>query len=110
MATDIQFQIRAVGANAQVVTGSRQDYDGLMTLIGDHQFVLLGKASHGTHDFYETRARITQWLIAEKVFTAVAVEADWPDAYRANRYVQGRSDDLKRHRRSEVSGAALMRR
>jgi erythromycin esterase-like protein len=64
-----------------------------MELIGDSRFVLLGESSHGTHDFYHTRAQITEWLIEEKGFSAVAVEADWPDAHRVNRYVQGRGDD-----------------
>jgi len=41
------------------------------------------------------RAQITQRLIQEKGFTAVAVEADWPDAYRVNRYVRGVSDDTE---------------
>ncbi len=61
--------------------------------IGEAQFVLLGEATHGTHEFYEERARITRWLIVEKGFSAVAVEADWPDAYRVNRYVSGRGGD-----------------
>jgi erythromycin esterase-like protein len=56
--------------------------------------VLLGEASHGTHDFYRVRAEITKRLIRDKGFGAVAVEADWPDAYRVNRYVRGRSTDL----------------
>ena len=51
------------------------------------------EASHGTHEFYRERAEITKRLIREKGFTAVAVEADWPDAYRVNRYVRGASDD-----------------
>ncbi len=93
MADNIIFQHRALSAEAHVVSGSPEDYDRLMELIGENRFVLLGEASHGTHDFYETRARITERLISEKGFTAVAVEADWPDAYRASRYVQGRSDD-----------------
>jgi len=88
------LQIRAVREHGHpVVTGARQEYQPLMELIANRRFVLLGEASHGTHDFYHTRAQITQWLIEEKGFSAVAVEADWPDAYRANRYVQGRSDD-----------------
>jgi erythromycin esterase-like protein/predicted phosphoribosyltransferase len=65
----------------------------LFDLVGDARFVLLGEASHGTHEFYEQRARMTRWLIEDKGFCAVAAEADWPDAYRVNRYVQGRSDD-----------------
>ena len=56
--------------------------------------MLLGEASHGTHEFYRERAEITKRLIEEKGFTAVAVEADWPDAYRVNRYVRGVSDDV----------------
>ena len=71
------------------------DYDPLLELIGDARFVLLGEASHGTHEFYRERAQITKRLIREKGFTAVAVEADWPDAYRVNRYVRGRGDDAE---------------
>ena len=65
------------------------DYDRLLEFIGDARFVLLGEASHGTHEFYRHRAQITKRLIQEKGFTVVAVEADWPDAYRVNRYVRG---------------------
>ncbi|HEY9879070.1 MAG TPA: erythromycin esterase family protein [Leptolyngbyaceae cyanobacterium] len=72
---------------------SPADYDPLLDLVGDAHFVLLGEASHGTHDFYAERAEITKRLIQEKGFTAVAVEADWPDAYRVNRYVRGHSSD-----------------
>jgi erythromycin esterase-like protein len=75
------------------VTGENTDYDSLLDLVGDRRFVLIGEASHGTHDFYRERARITRRLIDERGFTAVAVEADWPDAYRVNRYVMGLSDD-----------------
>ncbi|ARV60297.1 erythromycin esterase [Nostocales cyanobacterium HT-58-2] len=70
-----------------------EDYNPLMELIGNARFVLIGEASHGTHEFYEQRAEITKRLIKEKGFTAVAVEADWPDAYRINRYVRGVNDD-----------------
>jgi erythromycin esterase-like protein len=55
--------------------------------------VLIGEASHGTNEFYAFRAEITEVLIAEHGFDAVAVEADWPDAFRVNRYVRGHSDD-----------------
>ena len=78
---------------AYPLTGARQDYDPLLEFIGDARFVLLGEATHGTHEFYRQRAQITKRLIQEKGFTAVAVEADWPDAYRVNRYVQGQSAD-----------------
>jgi len=65
----------------------------LLDLIGDAHFVLLGEASHGTHEFYRERARITQRLIAQKGFNAVAIEGDWPDTYRVNRFVRGLGDD-----------------
>jgi erythromycin esterase-like protein/adenine/guanine phosphoribosyltransferase-like PRPP-binding protein len=84
----------AVRKAARPLTGADRDYDPLMELIGESRFVLLGEASHGTHEFYRERARITQRLIEKKGFTAVAVEADWPDAYRVNRYVRGAGDDV----------------
>ena len=70
-----------------------EDYDALLEAVGNRHTVLIGEASHGTHDFYETRAELTKRLVAEKGFRAVAVEADWPHALRVNRYVRGRSDD-----------------
>lgn len=65
----------------------------LEQLIGDARIVLIGESSHGTHEFYEARAAITKWLIDEKGFCAVAAEADWPDAYRVNRFVRGLGED-----------------
>jgi len=68
-------------------------HDELIKLIGDSEIVLIGEASHGTHDFYSVREELTRRLIAEKGFRIVALEADWPDALRVSRYVNGRSDD-----------------
>ena len=85
--------IHAIRAAALPLDGGARDYDALLDLVGDARFVLLGEATHGTHEFYEERARITQRLIEEKGFHAVAVEADWPDAYRVNRYVRGLGED-----------------
>lgn len=78
---------------ASPLVGATADYDRLLKFIGDARFVLLGEASHGTHEFYRHRAQITKRLIQEKGFTVVAVEADWPDAYRVNRYVRAESID-----------------
>jgi erythromycin esterase-like protein len=83
----------AIASSAHILSGSTDDYDPLLKLIGDARFVLMGEATHGTHEFYRERARITQRLITEQDFTAVAVEADWPDAYRVNRYVRGHNHD-----------------
>ena len=74
--------------------GEISDYDPLLDLIGDARFVLLGEASHGTHEFYRERAQITKRLITEKGFSAVAVEADFPDAQRINRHVLGVGEDI----------------
>jgi erythromycin esterase-like protein len=62
-------------------------------LIGDARIVLLGEASHGTHEFYRERACITKRLIVELGFTALAIEGDWPDAHRVNRYINGARED-----------------
>jgi erythromycin esterase-like protein len=83
----------AIRAAARPLLGAPGDFDPLLALVGNARFVLIGEASHGTHEFYRIRAEITKRLIREKGFTSVAVEADWPDAYRVNRYVRGRGGD-----------------
>ena len=65
----------------------------VLELCADKAFVLIGEASHGTHEFYATRAHLTRLLIEQHGFNAVAVEADWPAAYRVNRYVRGQGSD-----------------
>src|SRR5437660_2240646 len=87
--TDAEF----VRELAQPLSGVALDYDPLLELIGDARIVLLGEASHGTHEFYFGRAQITRRLIEEKNFTVLAIEADWPDASRVHRYVRGASSD-----------------
>lgn len=67
--------------------------DEILSTVGNARFVLIGEASHGTHEFYKYRAEITKKLITEKNFSAVAVEADFPDAYRVNRYIQDKGND-----------------
>ena len=69
------------------------DLGPLLARIGDARLVLLGEASHGTHEFYTHRAEITKRLIEEKGFRVIAVEGDWPDAYALNRYIAGKGDD-----------------
>ncbi|SDJ00605.1 Erythromycin esterase homolog [Arthrobacter subterraneus] len=63
------------------------DLDPLLTRIGDARYVLIGEASHGTHEFYAWRAALTRRLIEEHGFSFVAVEGDWPDCYEVNRSV-----------------------
>jgi len=75
------------------LSGAPTDYDPLVERAASARFVLVGEASHGTHEFYRERAEITKRLIAEQGVTAVAVEGDWPDAYRVNLFVRAASDD-----------------
>jgi len=70
-----------------------QDIDRIVDLIANKRLVLLGEASHGTHEFYDYRASITRRLVTNHGFVAVAVEGDWPDALRADRFVRGQSSD-----------------
>ena len=90
MRSDVLDRIRqaAVGMD-----GADDIPDEVVELAGDATFVLLGEASHGTHEFYKCRAEITKRLIEEKGFSAVAVEADFPDAYRVHRFITGSGND-----------------
>ena len=75
-----------------------KDLDALVSDIEDKSIVMLGEASHGTHEFYTWRSAISKRLIEEKGFSFIAVEGDWPDCYKINRYVKGykdTSDDIR---------------
>jgi erythromycin esterase-like protein len=74
------------------IHGAPSDYDSLIDAIGTAKYVLLGEATHGTHEFYKARAELTKRLIREKGFNVIAWEADWPDAQRVHRYIQGHGD------------------
>lgn len=75
---------------AHLIEGKVKDFDILLDEIDDSiEVVFIGEATHGTHEFYQTRAELTKRLILEKGFHAVAIEGDWPDAYLVNQYVKG---------------------
>lgn len=83
----------ALRAHSREIGEHAADDEGLMALLASRRLALLGEASHGTREFYEQRAELTKRLIVDHGLDAVAVEADWPDAQRVNRYVRGSSDD-----------------
>ncbi|MDB4953701.1 MAG: erythromycin esterase [Myxococcales bacterium] len=83
----------AIIHTATPLVGAPFDFDPLLERIGDKRFVLLGEATHGTHEFYQLRAELTQRLIREKGFSAIATEGDWPDTYRINRYIRDETND-----------------
>jgi erythromycin esterase-like protein/predicted phosphoribosyltransferase len=87
-------EVQVIRMSAVHVEDGVPSDEGLFGLVGDARLVLIGEASHGTHDFYAARAQMTRRLIEQRGFCAVAVEADWPDAYRVNRFVRGRSEDV----------------
>lgn len=83
--------VRDIRNSSITLTGNEGDHSPLLNLIGDARFVLMGEATHGTEEFYRIRAELTKQLIRYGGFDAVAIEGDWPDSYRVNRYVQGDS-------------------
>jgi erythromycin esterase len=84
-------EIRALARPLRTVA----DLDPLLERVGDARFVLLGEASHGTAEFYSWRAAITRRLVDEHGFNFVAVEGDWPDCFRVNRWVKGRAETTR---------------
>lgn len=83
--------IRQIQKSSSKLTNAA-DLDPLLDEIGNARYVLLGEASHGTHEYYTWRTHITKRLIAEKNFNLIAVEGDWPDCYRLNRYIKSYPD------------------
>lgn len=86
--TSDETLISEIGDNALPLDGPAH-LDPLISLIGSARFVLLGEATHGTSEFYRWRTEISRRLITEKGFSFIAVEGDWPDCARVNRYVKG---------------------
>ncbi|MGV3569436.1 MAG: erythromycin esterase family protein [Ramlibacter sp.] len=90
---DEQALVQGLRAHLRPLPSGAAADPGLVARLARSRLALLGEASHGTHEFYAERADLTRRLIAEHGFRAVVVEADWPDAWRVNRYVRGNSDD-----------------
>lgn len=85
--------VQAIAGAARPLEEGPSAWDPLLETLGDARIVLLGEATHGTHEFYNARAEITRRLVTERNFDAVAVEADWPDSLRVSRYAQGATQD-----------------
>ena len=88
--SELDAIVGTIRSRSHPIIGARSDLDPLMEMIGSKSIVLLGEATHGTHEFYTARAEITKRLVEEKGFSAIVIEADWPDAQRVNHFVQGK--------------------
>src|SRR5206468_2729522 len=86
MKTALDNEAAVIAGAARALT-TNADYGSLVEMAGEPQCVLIGEASHGTHEFYAIRTALTRRLIEEKGFRAVALEADWPDSFRVHRFV-----------------------
>ncbi|HEX9573514.1 MAG TPA: erythromycin esterase family protein [Myxococcales bacterium] len=95
MANPEEILIDAIAETARPMAGSVNDFDPILEVAGNARVVLIGEASHGTDEFYERRAELTKRLIVEKGFRGVAAEADFPDAWRVNRFVRGTGNDAE---------------
>lgn len=94
--------IKDIQRLARPLTGEPSDYDQILASIGEKAIVLLGEATHGTHEFYRIRFEITKRLIEEKGFTAVALEADWPDCIHVNRHIRTQNQNQNRNHSHDV--------
>ena len=61
------------------------DYRPIVQSARTAQLVLIGDGSHGTHEFFRERAKLTRLLIELDGFRALAIEWDWPDVRELNR-------------------------
>ena len=85
--------VHALRQHLRPLPSSAADDPALVQRLARARLALLGEASHGTHEFYAERVALSRKLVTEHGFQAIVVEADWPDAWRVNRYVRGLSDD-----------------
>lgn len=92
-ATAPQGAAATLATAARPVAGGADDYRDILAEAGRSRRVLLGESTHGTHEYYRERARITERLIREHGFNAVAIEGDWTPVRRLNDYVRGLGSD-----------------
>jgi erythromycin esterase-like protein len=85
--------VAAIKAAARPVTGTATDYTDVMAAVGDSTRILLGESTHGTHEYYRERARLSERLIRENGVNAIAIEGDWTPTFRVNLYVRGLGTD-----------------
>ena len=78
-------KIKPIIKSAYTLDEAGSDYQPLLELVGDATLLLHGESTHGIHEFHKERAEITKLLIRDKGFNVIAIEGDWPDAYRVNR-------------------------
>jgi erythromycin esterase-like protein len=83
----------ALSAAAVPIKFAAGDYEDIIAAIGDARFVLLGESTHGTHEYYRERSRISERLIRERGFNAILIEGDWSPTWRVNQYVRGLGTD-----------------
>jgi erythromycin esterase len=89
MQADFQVEAEQLLNKAVYPLNESNDLYPLLKRIGNARIVMLGEASHGTHEFYSWRTEITKRLIRQKGFNFIAVEGDWPDCYSINRFIKG---------------------
>ncbi len=88
-ALTIHNRVSRLMAEAAEPFGDLHELCDLVERFADRKVVLLGEATHGTAEFYQARARITEMLVDRHGFNIVAAEADWPDAAVYDAYVRG---------------------
>lgn len=97
----------ALAETARPLQAQDRDWASLLDVIGDARFVLLGTTTHGSHELFAERARLTRYLIEEGGFDALALDADWPEVYQLGRWVRGM--DTPAHRRAHDALAGFQR-
>ena len=85
--------VSAVREAARPIAGPPTDYSDILAAAAGARRVLLGESTHGTHEYYRERGRITERLIREQGVNAVAIEGDWSATHRVNLYVRGLGSD-----------------
>ena len=83
----------AIAAAARPIAGSDEDYADIIAATRRSMRILLGESTHGTHEYYRERARLSERLVREHGIVAIAIEGDWSPTYRVNLYVRGLGGD-----------------
>jgi erythromycin esterase-like protein len=85
--------LEAVKKAARPISGAASDHSEILAATAGASRILLGESTHGTHEYYRERGRLTERLIREQGVNALAIEGDWSATQRVNLYVRGLGPD-----------------
>ncbi len=75
--------------------GSLTDLRPLKAMIGNARIVGMGEGTHGTSEFFSMKDRLFRFLVQNMGFTVFAMETNWTDGLKIDKYISTGKGDIR---------------